>query len=152
MITYSEMAMVQTILVSENREEIIRLLMREFSEESAESARKLLNLTVALSDAAIGHYAKGEEEARSAAHWLIQQRSFNDDPDINLAVMVPVCKTMFPNGTAKNGTKGDKLYFEAMVKLLTNPKVFTWEKCGEWAEQFGYKDYIELVLRSLNSN
>lgn len=54
---------------------------------------------------------------------------------------------LYPEGNADGYCKAEQDFFAEFKALLHNPKAFTWENSGDWAEGFGYDDYIRLVLR-----
>ena len=63
------------------------------------------------------------------------------------ATMVPVCKTLFPDGYPKNGNLAEREYFNKFISLLKNKKAFDWNDHSDisWAKQYDYYDYLTVI-------
>ena len=67
------------------------------------------------------------------------------DKQSYFASMLPIMKTMYPDGLSKNESEARIKYFEEFLELLNDPKVFSLddEEDRNWACQFGYLTYLE---------
>ncbi len=145
MVTDFEQATIDVILASNNAEAIVKKLLLQYAGQSVDNARRVLSYVADVSNAALCQVNKQSEEYKEAGFWLIQQSGIDMDSHGLFASMVPVCKAMFPNGYPDKGSGCDKAYFRKFVELLHDKRVFSWEKDKDWADMYGYSDYLRLV-------
>lgn len=146
MLTVNQRIMISELLCSENVEECVEQLLRMYAKSSYGAAKHLLGQCHELSNIAFDHLMRDRDETESAARWAIRLRSFGDDPKTRFAAMVPVCMVLYPAGTAKRCCKGEQDFFAEFVSLLKNPKVFDWGVDGDWADDYGYTDFLKRVF------
>lgn len=135
------------ILSKENAEEIIDHLLCEYAKQSVNNARSLLNKCLKLSDIALFQCNDKKEQYHEAANDIVLLRSIQDPlPSVKLALMLPVCKALYPDGKVnEKSSEAKKMFFKEFKETLNNHKAFSWEEDKEWADSYGYSDYIRLV-------
>lgn len=134
------------ILSKENAEEIIDHLLCEYAKQSVNNARSLLNKCIKLSDIALSQCNEKKEQYREAAENMVLLRSIQDPPSAKLALMLPICKALYPDGKAnEKSSESKKCFFIEFKETLNNHKAFSWKEDKEWADSYGYSDYIRLV-------
>lgn len=134
------------ILSKENAEEIIDHLLCEYAKQSVDNARSLLNKCIKLSDIALSQCNEKKEQYHEAANNMVLLRSIQDPLSSKLALMLPVCKALYPDGKAnEKSSEAKKMFFKEFKETLNNQKAFSWEEDKEWADSYGYSDYIRLV-------
>ena len=145
-VTYEQLEAIYSILEADNTNDCIDFLLTRYAEISFDNAQYLLNKCQKLSEIAFAQCAEKSRRNEEAARWLVNLRKFKKDPETTLAAMMPVCITLYPEGNADRYCKAEQEFFDEFKALLHNPKAFMWEDSGDWAESFGYSDYIRLVL------
>lgn len=145
-LTYKQMSAIHTLLEADNARECVDALLNQYAKESFGNAQYLLSKCQILSEIAFMHCDAARRRNKNAARWLVKLRKFEKDPRTILAAMTPVCMALYPEGNADGYCKAEQDFFGEFKALLHNPKAFTWEDSGDWAESFGYGDYIRLVL------
>jgi len=145
-----EEKLMDTILEHEDSDEILLELMLRFAKKSWQHSRALLNTVPKIVDTAYLGMAKQVQEQSEAVFSLMCQQhvKFTGKSEL-FASMVPVCKARFPKGNADGKSVVEKDYFRKFLKLLKDPKAFSWEKDARWAEVEGYTDYLRLVERQI---
>lgn len=133
------------------RDEAISTLICEYAKESVDNTTRLLALIPEISRTQVKLLSDKCTDNYQAAEWLMNIQEISpekiDDPQM-LAMMVPICKVMFPNGTCgKSHSKVRQQFFAKFLKLYK--KEFDWQKDRSWAEQFGYKEYLTLIDKNL---
>lgn len=144
--TYEQMQAMNTLLEADNARECVDALLNQYAKESFDNAQYLLGKCQKLSEIAFMHCDVARRRNNEAARWLVKLRKFGKDPKTTLAAMMPACMALYPEGNADIYCKAEQDFFAEFKTLLHNPKAFTWEDSGDWAESFGYADYIRLVL------
>lgn len=148
MLSFKHESMIREILADKYAEEIVLTLMNKFAAKDPENCRTLIRNSDRLADKMMELQQKEINAAYQAAFMAITQRDFNTrDHTTYFASMVPVCKVLFPTGTADGECLALRKYFGEFVKLLHNPKAFDIKRDRNWAEQFGYLDYLVLVMK-----
>lgn len=141
---------IETLINSEQSEEIVKYIMERFANESVRNARSLLEYSNHLLDMIIEKENSRKNELAHALKMMMLQCSFDKIPGgydlgVKFSVMLPVCKTLFPNGREDCRSAADKKYFDEFVSLLHDDKVFSWDKDSVWAESNKYSDYIKVI-------
>lgn len=137
---------VNMILSNDNVDEIVDCLLSEYAQQSVDNARSLLNKCVKLSDIALFQCNEKKKQYYEAADNMVSLRSIKDPPSVKLALMLPVCKALYPEGKAnEKSSESKKRFFKEFKETLNNHKAFSWEEDKEWADSYGYSDYIRLV-------
>lgn len=149
MLSYKHEQMINEILKDEYAEEIVLALTNRFAARSPKNCRTLIKNNDRIADKMMQLQQEETNKASEAVFWAISQKAFNrNDSPVYFASMVPVCKVLFPTGTAENESVALRKYFREFVKLLHNPKVFDIKRDRSWAEQLGYLDYLDLVMKN----
>lgn len=137
---------VNMLLSNDNVDEIVDCLLSEYAQQSVDNARSLLNKCVKLSDIALFQCNEKKEKYHEAANNMVLLRSIQNSLSIKLALMIPVCKTLYPDGKVnEKHSEAQKMFFKEFKETLNNHKAFSWEKDKGWADSYGYSDYIRLV-------
>lgn len=142
---------IQELLKSGEPAEVATLFVEEFTKDSVENCRTLLKLIPTISDKAIQLMSK-EVSIRSQAISMLLLESSMDlkrNESTYFASMVPVCMTHFPEGNAKGRSKAERDYFSLFCKLLRDKKAFSWSQDKDWADTYGYTEYLKLVESQL---
>ena len=147
---YKAVMDLESILQNEKAGEIIKYLMEEYAKQSVSNARELHKHTNWLVDSIIEKTARRNQELYHAGTMLVFQRSMPanslvKDPSTAFAVMVPVCKALFPKGTADGESEADRRYFNQFLELFRNEKAFDWKNDKRWTDTMGYTEYLQLV-------
>jgi len=139
---------INDLLNDKNAEFIMKTMISKYSANSLENAQ---NLSLYINDIVsniIKITSKNIQDLNQAAWMLMFQREM-DIKDIHtyFATIVPVCKTLFPNGEPINGNLSQKEYFNKFLALFANKKAFSWNKESdvEWAMQYDYYDYLQMI-------
>lgn len=150
----AERKILDGILCMDYAKEAVEYMVKEYSKQSVENTRHLIQFISELSDIMLAHKEKEVGQHRQALFWLIVQKEMDegkvDDRQL-FASMVPVCMARFPNGTSGGYSTAEKKYFDRFLKLFKNKKAFSWEKDKTWADQCGYTDYLKLVEEKMNA-
>lgn len=150
MLLEQEKEMLLEVLKWDDASEAVGFLVKRYSEMSVHHARALLTLIPKVVDEAMGQIGKAAAANEQAAFWLMCQREMKpDNSEEFFASMLPVCMVMFPSGKPKGRSKAEMNYWNLFVKLLRNPKIFSWEEDQVWADHHGYTDYLKLVESQL---
>lgn len=150
MLLEQEKRTLQEILGWDDANEAVSFLIKQYAEQSVHHARELLEIIPKVADAALEKIGQVACDYSQAAGWLMCQREMEpDDTGMFFASMLPVCKTMFPNGKPANGSKAEMEYWKLFVSQFRKQKVFSWDRDRSWADQYGYTEYLELVERQL---
>lgn len=146
MVNVVDRHIIDAILMTENANEAMEYMVKEYAKKSVENARQLIQLISSLADVVIEHKQKEVVQHRQASFWLMVQHETDKMDDTTLfSSMVPVCMARFPSGTSKGGCEAEKRYFKRFLELFKNKKVFSWDKDSGWAYTNGYTDYLKLV-------
>lgn len=148
MLSYKQESMIREILQGWYAEEFTLTLMNEFAEQSPDNCHTLIRSIDRLAYKMMELQQKETSSALHAAFMVIAQRAFNKkDYKTYFASMVPICKALFPSGTAEGESLAHQKYFDEFVKLLQDPKAFDIKRDKSWTEQYGYLDYLMLVMK-----
>lgn len=142
---------IQELLKSGKHEEVATVFVEEFTKDSVENCRTLLNLILTISDKAIRLMSK-EVSIKSQAIFMLLLESSMDvkrNEFTYFASMVPVCMAHFPEGNAKGYSEAEQNYFSLFCKLLRDKKAFSWSEDRDWADIYGYTEYLKLVESQL---
>lgn len=151
----AEMAIgIDRLMSNEDSEAIVKYMMEKFAQNSVKNARSLLEYSNHLIDVIIASENARKNEFAHAVKMLMLQRSFDQlpsgyDPGVKLSVMLPVCKTIFPNGRKDCSSKAYEKYFDEMCSLLRDEENFSWDKDGRWADYNNYSEYIKMLENQL---
>lgn len=149
MLALNEQAIIAEVIQNENAEEMILTLINRFASKSVDNCRVIIRNNDRLIDKMMELQQKQRMEALQAAYMAVLQREFDiTDYKTYFASMVPVCQVLFPLGTADGECLALKKYFDEFVNLLHNKKAFDIERDKSWAENYGYLDYLILVLNN----
>ena len=153
MISIIEEMMIDEILLRENAKEIVKQLILKYAGLSVDNARELLGMISGIADEAINKVSEKADQNLDAAYSLLQQRCVSQDAsEIYFAMMVPVCKALFSKGKCQNGSSiAEEQYWELFIKLFKNKKNFSWDRDKEWADMFGYTEYLRLLEENMQS-
>lgn len=139
---------IKDLLNDENAELIIKTMIKEYSKDSLIKAQDLLSYINDTVSNIIHIYNKQIVELNQASWMLLFQKEM-DDKDIHtyFATMVPVCKTLFPNGEPENGNLAQKKYFNKFLELCENKKAFSWDNKSDvqWAKTYDYINYLKMI-------
>ncbi len=132
---------------------IVHKLINAWSKCDVKNAEMLLNIIPEVTTNLIDQMSQTIQEYSIASNMLILQKAIRRRSDASslFASMVPVCKTLFPDGVAENCSIAQQQYFEEFVKLLQNPKVFNWDEDKAWADSYNYTEYLKKVTKNLDS-
>lgn len=151
MIDFNDIEILENILNSEKSNEYIKYIITEYAKKSVQNASNVLQMITSVADIQLRLVSSESENNYQAAFWAIIQRNFTKDKNAMFSSMVPVCKAMFKEGTAKGKNIAMQNYFAEFVKLFQDKKVFSWDKDKDWADNFRYTEYLKLVESQLGS-
>lgn len=143
---------IKGLLSTYNPEEVVRTVITEYMKNSVENCQFLLKLIPEIADHSI-HLLNREVARKSHAISMIMFENAIDwkgNEDVYFASMLPVCITHFPEGNAKKCSEAERRYFNLFCKLFKNRKAFSWERDKDWADSYGYTDYLRLVEKQIN--
>lgn len=150
MISIDEELMIKTLLSQENADDIVRQMVLKYAELSVDNARNLLSMVSGIADKAIKNVSEKASENAQAAFWLINQRKMEQDTNGTFfASMVPVCKAMFSDGTCDGRSRAEQEYWSLFLEQFMDKKIFSWERDKNWADSYGYTQYLKLVEENL---
>ena len=152
MISVQQEMEINNLISCENSREIIRNIIETYSKESANNCQFLLNLIPDIANRSIHILEKERMEKSQAIFMMMFERTaeIKGNEEAYFASMIPVCKTHFPEGNAKRCSQAEKDYFNLFCKLFKNKKAFSWKRDKEWANAYGYSDYLRLVEKQMN--
>lgn len=149
MLSEERIAIIYNILHSPTENEEVDLLIKEYAKQKRENASILLRLIPIISAIADEHHVKEVAETKNALDTLLVYRyAPKVDKRTKFAMMVQICKVLFPSGTANGGSNADKKFFKEFLDLFNDTKAFSWEEDKLWADSFEYTDYLKLVEKS----
>lgn len=145
---FKDVELMQNIVDRKDSKEFMDKLIAFYCLQSAENCQHLVDTIPNIVNQQIRSYCTQITDYRQAANWLIVGKSMHrKDKHSYFASMVPIMKTMYPNGLSNNESCARIKYFEEFIDLLKDPKVFSLDSKDdiEWARQFDYLDYLVLM-------
>lgn len=139
---------IENLLMDENVDLIVQKIIHDYAEQSIDNAQKIINYITTVTDQIISNMDKQFSHAKQSANMLlIQTKMDKNEVSSYFATMVPVCKTLFPDGYPKNGNLAEREYFNKFISLLKNKKAFDWNDHSDisWAKQYDYYDYLTVI-------
>ena len=122
----------------------------------AESQKEKEILYGGLEDAMHGmtHYSGILKESKQPLKEIKNYDKFlYDNSDGNIAFLIRIARAYFPDGTYGHASNNGVLFFNQFRDLLRkNKDKYIDGESTEWAKQFGYYDYIKLVLGKDSDN
>ena len=147
---YNDVELIQNIVNREDSKEFMDKLIAFYCLQSAENCQHLIDAIPNIVNQQITFYANQIVHYRQAANWLIVGKSMDKkDKHSYFASMVPIMKTMYPEGLSDSESYARIKYFEEFIELIKDPKVFSLnnKEDVEWARQFDYLDYLVFINR-----
>ena len=136
-------------LLNDNDAEIlVKHIINEYTNNSLEHAQDLLHYINDIVANVINITSSQIRNLSQAAHLMIFQTQMNEtDVRTYFATMLPIVKTLFPDGYPVNGNLAQKEYFDKFLNLCKNKKAFSWNKESDvdWLMQYDYYDYLEMI-------
>lgn len=148
---FKDVELIQNIVNREDSKEFMDKLIAFYCLQSAENCQHLVDAIPNIVNQQIRFYVNQTTDYRQAANWLIVGKSMDKkDKHSYFASMVPIMKTMYPNGLSSNESCARIKYFEEFIDLMKDPKVFSLNNKDdvEWARQFDYLDYLVSIHRN----
>lgn len=145
---FKDVELIQNIVDRKDSKEFIDKLIAFYCLQSAENCQHLIDTIPNIVNQQIRFYFNQITDYRQAANWLIVGKSMDKkDKHSYFASMVPIMKTMYPEGLSGNESYARIKYFEEFIDLMKDPKVFSLDNKEdiEWARQFDYLDYLVLM-------
>lgn len=142
---------INDLLNDENAEFIMKTMINKYSANSLENAQNLSTYINDIISNIIKIASKNIQDLDQASWMLMFQREMDVKyVHTYFATMVPVCKTLFPDGEPINGNLAQKEYFNKFLGLCSNKKAFDWnnESDVSWAVQFDYHDYLDMIFKN----
>ena len=143
-----DIELIQTIVDRKDSKDFMDKLISFYCLQSAENCQHLVDAIPNVVNQQIRFYSNQITEYRQAANWVIVGISMDKkDKHSYFASMVPIMKTMYPEGLSGKESCARIKYFEEFIGLLKDPKVFSLNNKEdiEWARQFDYLDYLVLM-------
>lgn len=147
--------------VAMNSEELISLIVNHpdsiditcqlldvLSKRSYKAGQQFLDHIGKISSNMISNVLENSCKYKEAADWAIIQQSLTADKRTRLYTMLPICQVCFPDGNADKCCEAQKRYFKEFVNLLKDRKLFDMSKDKEWADSYGYTEYIQKVIQN----
>lgn len=148
---YSEIIETFQNMERDKKRLILQKLITDYARESYENASHLLEFTIKIHREEVEHVKKKMSDLYQGLEWAVNLNEINsNDDNTYFSAMVPVCKVMFPKGYAGSSySMAQNKFFEKFIKLYK--KEFSWGKDGEWAKQFDYEKYFELLDENIKN-
>ena len=146
MLSFEDVQLIQDIVAREDSKDFMDKLISFYGAQSSDNCQHLVELIARIVDQQIRFYSEQITDYRLAANWLINMKNMNKkDKHSYFAAMVPIIKTMYPEGLNNNESEARLKQFREFLELLNDPKVFSLdnEEDRYWACQFGYLRYLE---------
>lgn len=146
-----DVELIQNIVDRQDSKEFMDKLIAFYCLQSAENCQHLIDTIPDIVNQQIRFYANQITNYRQAANWLIVGKSMDKkDKNSYFASMVPIMKTMYPEGLYNNESCARINYFEEFIELMKDPKVFSLnnKEDVEWARSFDYLDYLIFIYRN----
>lgn len=147
---FKDVELIQNIVDRQDSKEFMDTLIAFYCSRSAENCQYLIDIIPNIVNQQIRFYSNQIINYRQAANWLIVGKSMNKkDKHSYFASMVPIMKTMYPDGLSSSESCARIKYFEEFIDLMKDPKVFSLnnKEDVEWARQFDYLDYLMFIYR-----
>ncbi len=139
---------INELLNDSNVDLIVRYMINKYTENSVSRTQDMIEFINDLTSNII-KYNSIQIQALNQASWMLMFQNEMNEKDVQtyFATMVPVCKTLFPNGELENENLAQKKYFNKFLELFRNKKAFSWNKESdvEWAMQYDYYDYLQMI-------
>lgn len=140
---------INELLSDENSELIMKFMINKYTNESIQNAQIMLSYINDVVSNMMKISATKIQDLNQAS-WMLLFQTQMDEDDIHsyFATMVPVVKTLFPNGYPENGNVAQKEYFNKFIKLCKNKKAFNWNKETDilWAKSYNYYEYLDMIF------
>lgn len=148
---FKDVELIQNIVDRQDSKEFMDKLIAFYCLQSAENCQHLIDTIPNIVNQQIRFYANQITNYRQAANWLIVGKSMDKkDKHSYFASMVPIMKTMYPEGLYNNESCARIKYFEEFIGLMKDAEVFSLnnKEDVEWARQFDYLDYLVFINRN----
>ena len=148
---FNDVELIQNIVNREDSKEFMDKLIAFYCLQSAENCQHLVDTIPNIVNQQIRFYSNQITDYRAAANWLIVGKSMDKkDKHSYFASMVPIMKTMYPEGSYGTESCARIQYFEEFIDLMKDPKVFSLNNKEdiEWARSFDYLDYLMFIYRN----
>lgn len=148
---FKDVELIQNIVNRVDSKDFMDKLISFYCLRSAENCQHLVDAIPNIVNQQIRFYSNQITDYRAAANWLIVVKSMDKkDKHSYFASMVPIMKTMYPEGLSGSESCATIKYFEEFIDLLKDPKVFSLDNKEdvEWARQFDYLDYLIFIYRN----
>ena len=145
---FKDVQLIQNIVDRKDSKEFMDKLIAFYCLQSAENCQHLVDTIPNAVNQQIRFYSNQITAYRQVANWLIVGKSMDrKDKPSYFASMVPIMKTMYPEGLSGRESCARIKYFEEFISLLKDPEVFSLnnKEDVEWARQFDYLDYLILI-------
>jgi hypothetical protein len=88
------------------------------------------------------------EDKNNRAKLMAKEIMFSD----NLAYLIRICKAYFPDGKPHTAAQNGRWMLDAFVQILkeNKSKYIIGGSSYDWAKNFGYVDYINLIIKEYN--
>lgn len=140
---------IDELLNDENSEIIVKQIINKYSATSLEHAQDLLTYINEIVKNIISLTGSQIQQLNQASWMLLFQTQMDEkDKHSYFATMVPVMKTLFPDGYPENGNLAQKEYFNKFIALCTDKKAFDWDNKSDvsWAKQYDYFEYLDMIF------
>lgn len=139
---------INELLNDSNVDLIVKYMINKYTENSVSRTQDMIEFINDLTSNII-KYNSIQIQALNQASWMLMFQNEMNEKDVQtyFATMVPVCKTLFPNGELENENLAQKKYFNKFLELFRNKKAFSWNKQSDvdWAKQYNYYDYLKMI-------
>lgn len=147
---FKDVELIQNIVNRIDSKDFMDKLIAFYCSRSAENCQHLVDAIPNIVNQQIKFYSNQITDYRQASNWLIVGKSMDKkDKQSYFASMVPIMKTMYPEGLYNNESCARIKYFEEFIDLMKDPEVFSLnnKEDVEWARQFDYLNYLMFVYR-----
>lgn len=137
------------LLMDNNVDLIIKTMIKEYTQKSIYNAQNLITYMNDIISNILNIVNNDVNQLTLAGQMLILQKEMNkSDVHTYFATLVPVMKTLYPDGLDDNASLAQKNYFNEFIDLYKNKKVFSWDNKNDvdWANHYKYTDYLKMIF------
>ncbi len=139
------------LLKDDNVALIIKTMIHEYVKKSVYVGQDLIRYINEIVTDIIVKNEKDIANLKEASWMLLFQNEMNkQDVHSYFATMVPVMKTLYPDGLDESVNLAQQKYFKNFIDLCKNKKAFSWDNKSDvmWANCYDYSDYLEMIFKN----
>lgn len=143
------------LLKDDNIGLIMRTMIHEYVKKSVYVGQDLIRYINEIVTDIIVKNENDIADLKGASWMLLFQNEMNkQDVHSYFATMVPVMKTLYPDGLDNSANLAQKKYFKNFIDLCKNKKAFSWDNKSdvEWSDQYEYTNYLKMIFKNYIDN